>query len=188
MGRLSRAWSPCSHSRGGGYFESLTSVGMLQPRAAGNSLPPKGTSAGSPYFSDLQRAEGKTVTRSRLLESGELWLCDGGFTHEHIGFASHGEEAKNEATDHTAGALKGAAGGSLTGGVVGGLLGALATVLIPGIGPVIAGGLLAGIVAGAVTGGAIGGRLRRPDRYGRFESRRRVLRRGVPQRSHFGHR
>jgi len=80
-----------------------------------------------------------------------------GFTHEHIGFAGHGDPAAKEGADHAAGALKGAAGGSVTGGVVGGLLGALATALIPGIGPVIAGGLLAGIVAGAVAGGTIGG-------------------------------
>jgi TM2 domain-containing membrane protein YozV len=90
-------------------------------------------------------------------ESAVVALEKAGFTNEHIGFASHGDPAANEGTDHAAGALAGAASGSLTGGVVGGLLGALATVLIPGIGPVIAGGLLAGIVAGAVTGGAIGG-------------------------------
>jgi len=90
-------------------------------------------------------------------ESAVVALEKAGFTHEHIGFAGHGDPVSKEGTDHGAGALKGAASGSLTGGVVGGLLGALATVLIPGIGPVIAGGLLAGIVAGAVTGGAIGG-------------------------------
>jgi hypothetical protein len=84
-------------------------------------------------------------------------LEQAGFTHEHIGFAGHGDPASTEETDHAGGALKGAARGSLSGGAVGGLLGALATVLIPGIGPVIAGGLLAGIVAGAVAGGAIGG-------------------------------
>lgn len=90
-------------------------------------------------------------------EAAVVALEGAGFTHEHIGFASHGDPVSKEGTDHASGALKGAASGSLTGGVVGGLLGALATVLIPGIGPVIAGGLLAGIVAGAVTGGAIGG-------------------------------
>jgi hypothetical protein len=84
-------------------------------------------------------------------------LEQAGFTHEHIGFAGHGDPDSTEETDHAGGALKGAARGSLSGGAVGGLLGALATVLIPGIGPVIAGGLLAGIVAGAVAGGAIGG-------------------------------
>ena len=90
-------------------------------------------------------------------ESAVVALEKAGFTHEHIGFAGHGDPAVKDGAEHAGGALKGAAGGSLTGGVVGGLLGALATVLIPGIGPVIAGGLLAGIVAGAVTGGAIGG-------------------------------
>ncbi|HEY8815854.1 MAG TPA: hypothetical protein VIP57_12220 [Candidatus Dormibacteraeota bacterium] len=90
-------------------------------------------------------------------ESAVVALEGAGFTHEHIGFASHGDPATKEGGDHAAGALKGAASGSLTGGAVGGLLGALAAVLIPGIGPVIAGGLLAGIVAGAVAGGTIGG-------------------------------
>jgi TM2 domain-containing membrane protein YozV len=90
-------------------------------------------------------------------ESAVVALEKAGFTHEHIGFAGHGDPVSTEKTDHAAGALAGAASGSLTGGVVGGLLGALATVLIPGIGPVIAGGLLAGIVAGAVAGGTIGG-------------------------------
>ena len=90
-------------------------------------------------------------------ESAVAALEQAGFTHEHLGFAGHGDPASTEGTDHAAGALKGAARGSLSGGAVGGLLGALATVLIPGIGPVIAGGLLAGIVAGAVAGGAIGG-------------------------------
>jgi hypothetical protein len=90
-------------------------------------------------------------------ESAVAALERAGFTHEHIGFAGHGEPVTKEGSDHAAGALKGAAGGSLTGGAVGGVLGALATALIPGIGPVIAGGLLAGIVAGAVAGGAIGG-------------------------------
>ena len=90
-------------------------------------------------------------------ESAVVALEKAGFTHEHIGFAGHGDSAATEETSHAAGALAGAASGSLTGGVVGGLLGALATVLIPGIGPVIAGGLLAGIVAGAVAGGVVGG-------------------------------
>jgi hypothetical protein len=90
-------------------------------------------------------------------ESAVVALEKAGFTHEHIGFAGHGDPVFTEETDHAAGALAGAASGSLTGGVVGGLLGALATVLIPGIGPVIAGGLLAGIVAGAVAGGTVGG-------------------------------
>jgi TM2 domain-containing membrane protein YozV len=90
-------------------------------------------------------------------ESAVAALEQAGFTHEHLGFAGHGDPASTEGTDHAGGALKGAARGSLSGGAVGGLLGALATVLIPGIGPVIAGGLLAGIVAGAVAGGAIGG-------------------------------
>jgi hypothetical protein len=90
-------------------------------------------------------------------ESAVIALEKAGFTHEHIGFAGHGDATSAETTDHAGGALKGAARGSLSGGAVGGLLGALAAVLIPGIGPVIAGGLLAGIVAGAVAGGAVGG-------------------------------
>ena len=89
--------------------------------------------------------------------SAVIALEKAGFTHEHIGFAGHGEPTSAETTDHAGGALKGAARGSLSGGAVGGLLGALAAVLIPGIGPVIAGGLLAGVVAGAVAGGAVGG-------------------------------
>ena len=91
-------------------------------------------------------------------ESAVVALEKAGFTHEHIGFAGHGDPASTEESSHAAGALAGTASGSLTGGVVGGLLGALATVLIPGIGPVIAGGLLAGIVAGGAVGG-IGGAL-----------------------------
>ena len=90
-------------------------------------------------------------------ESAVADLERAGFTHEHIGFAGHGDPKSKDGTDAGAGALKGAASGSVTGGVVGGVLGALATALIPGIGPVIAGGLLAGVVAGAVAGGAIGG-------------------------------
>jgi hypothetical protein len=90
-------------------------------------------------------------------ESAVIALEKAGFTHEHIGFAGHGDPTSTEKTDHAGGALKGAARGSLSGGAVGGLLGALAAVLIPGIGPVIAGGLLAGVVAGAVAGGAVGG-------------------------------
>jgi hypothetical protein len=82
------------------------------------------------------------------------------FTHEHIGFAGHGDAAARQAgTTHpeAKGALAGASRGSLTGGAVGGILGALAALVIPGIGPVIAGGMLAGIVAGAVAGGTVGG-------------------------------
>ena len=94
-------------------------------------------------------------TRRRV--RGNSSLEQAGFTHEHIGFAGHGDPTATETTDHAGGALKGAARGSLSGGAVGGLLGALAALVIPGIGPVIAGGLLAGIVAGAVAGGAVGG-------------------------------